>query len=109
MEQSARAAEQSYSTAVENMRNYNLKMLDMAQANVEAVFEVARQLATAKTPADMIELCTAHAHKQFELLSEQTNELTALGQRWPGKVSSRSRVASPRPSAKPLETTKERW
>jgi hypothetical protein len=85
MEQSARAAEQSYSTAVENMRNYNLKMLDMAQANVEAVFEVARQLATAKTPADMIELCTAHAHKQFELLSEQTNELTALGQRWTGE------------------------
>ena len=85
MEQSARAAEQSYSTAVENMRNYNLKMLDMAQANVEAVFEVARQLATAKTPADMIELCTAHAHKQFELLSEQTNELTALGQRLAGE------------------------
>lgn len=85
MEQSARAAEQSYSTAVENMRNYNLKMIDMAQANVEAVFEAARQLATAKTPADMVELWTTHAHKQFEMVSDQTNELTALGQRLAGE------------------------
>ena len=85
MEQSARAAEQSYSTAVENMRNYNLKIIDMAQANVEAVFEVARQLATATTAADMIELSTTHAHKQFEILSEQTKELTALGQRLAGE------------------------
>jgi phasin len=80
-EGSARAIEQSYSTAVENMRDYNLKMIDMAQTNIEEVFDVARQLATAKTPSDMIELCTTHARKRFEMLSEQTKELTALGQK----------------------------
>jgi phasin len=84
-ERSARAFEQSYSTAVENMRDFNLKMLDMAQVNTEAVFEVARQLATAKTPSDMIELGTSHARKQFEMLSEQTKELTALGQKMVGE------------------------
>jgi phasin len=84
-ERSAQAFEQSYSTAVENMRDYNLKMIDMAQANVEAVFEVARQLATAKTPSNMIELWTSHARKQFETLSEQTKELTALGQKLAGE------------------------
>ena len=74
MEQSARAAEQSYSTAVENMRNYNLKIIDMTQANVEAVFEVARQLATATTAADIIELCyDARAQRQFEI-AERTDE-----------------------------------
>jgi phasin len=84
-ERSTQAFEQSYSTTVENVRDYNLKMMDIAQANVEAVFEVARQLATAKTPADIIELWTSHARKQFEMLSEQTKELTALGQKLAGE------------------------
>jgi phasin len=80
-ERSARAFSQSYSTAVENMRDYNLKIIDMTQANTEAVFEVARQLATVKTPSDIIGLCTSHTQRQFETLSEQTKELTALGQK----------------------------
>ena len=48
--QSAQAVEQSYSATVENMRDYNLKMIDMARANTEGVFEFARQLTTAKSP-----------------------------------------------------------
>jgi hypothetical protein len=49
------------------------------------VFEFARQLATAKQPSDMIELWTAHAEKQFDLLTEQTKELSALGQKIAGE------------------------
>jgi phasin len=78
-EQSAKAVEQSYSVTVENMRDYNLKMIDMAHANTEGVFEFARQLATAKSPSDMVELWPSHAQKQYEMLSEQIKELTALG------------------------------
>jgi phasin len=80
-ERSAQVFQQSLSTAFENMREYNLKMIDMTQANTEAVFEIARQLATVKTPSDIIDLCTSHAQRQFEALSEQTKELTALGQK----------------------------
>jgi hypothetical protein len=53
------------------MRDYNLKMIDMARVNTEGVFEFARQLATAKSPSEMVELWTSHARKQFEMLSEQ--------------------------------------
>jgi len=84
-EQSARAVEQSYSATVENMRDYHLKMIDMAQANTEAVFEFARQLAITKSPSDLVGLWTSHARKQFETLSEQTKELTALGQKIAGE------------------------
>lgn len=84
-ERSEQAFQQSYSTAVENMRDYNLRMIDMAQANTDAIFEVARQLATVKTPSDIIELCRSHAQRQFETLSEQTKELTALGQKLAGE------------------------
>ena len=73
--------EQSYSVTVENMRDYNLKMIDMAQANCERVFEFARQLATAKSPYALAELWTSHAREQTEMLSEQIKELTSLGQK----------------------------
>jgi phasin len=79
------AVEQSYSATVENVRDFNVKMIDMAQANTEAVFELARQLATAKQPSDIVELWTAHAKKQFETLSEQTKELSTLGQKIAGE------------------------
>ena len=46
VEQSAQAIEQGYSATVEKMRDYNLKMIDMAQANTVGVFEFARQLST---------------------------------------------------------------
>jgi len=81
VERSARALEESYSTSVEHMRDYNRKMMEIAQANMEAVFEIARQLGSAKTPSEIIELWTTHARKQFEVLGEQTKELTALGQK----------------------------
>src|SRR5207237_4711849 len=80
-EQATRAVQQSYSVTVDNIRDFNVKMIDMAQANAEAVFDFARQLATAKQPSDMVELWTAHAKKQFETLTEQTKELTSLGQK----------------------------
>ena len=41
--------------------------------------------ATAKAPSDIVELWTTHARKQFEMLSEQTKELTALGQKMAGE------------------------
>lgn len=85
VEQTARSIEQSYSTTVENMRDYNLKIIDMAHANTEAAFELVRQLATAKTPSDLMELWKSHARKQFGMLSEQAKDLTALGQKMAGE------------------------
>jgi hypothetical protein len=84
-EKSIRAVEQSYSATADNMRDYIIKMINMAQANTEAVFEFARQIASAKAPSDFAEVWTAQARKQFEMLNEQTKELTALGQKMAGE------------------------
>ena len=84
-EQSAQAIEQGYSAMIEQMRDYNLKMIDIAQANTAAVFEFARQLSTAKSSSDLVELWTAHAHKQTAMLNEQIKELTALGKKFAGE------------------------
>ena len=76
-----RERNQTMSVAVKNIRYLNIKMVDMAHADMEALFEFARCLATAKAPSDIIGLWTAYIRKQFETLTEQTKELTALGQR----------------------------
>ena len=73
--------DQSISVAFESIRDFNVKVIDMAHANMEAFFGLARQLATAKAPSDIAELWTTHCRKQFETLTEQTKELSALGQK----------------------------
>jgi phasin len=86
VEQSTRAVEQSYSISLENIRAFNLKMIDMARTNVEAVLDLSQQIATAKAPSDVVELWTTHARKQFELMSEQSKDLAALAQKMAGEV-----------------------
>lgn len=76
-------SQQMYSTMIENMRELNIKIIDMARHNTEAAFKLAGDLAAAKTPSEMIELWTAHARRQYEALSEQTKELTTLGRNTP--------------------------
>jgi hypothetical protein len=39
-EKSSRAAEQSYLAATQNMREYSLQVIEMAQANADASFEL---------------------------------------------------------------------
>ncbi len=73
--------DQSIPVTFESIRDFNVKMIDMAHVNMEAFFGFARQLATATAPSDIMELWTAHARKQFETLTEQTKELSALGQK----------------------------
>ena len=84
-EQSAQAVEKSYSVSVENMRTLNVKMIEMARTNAEAAFDLALQIAKVQTPSDITGVWTTHARKQFEILGEQTKELTALGQKMAGE------------------------
>jgi hypothetical protein len=80
-ERSTQAVEQSYTAAAENVREYMIKMINMAQANTESVFEFARQIANAKAPSDLTEVWAAQARRQLEMLNEQTRQLASLGQK----------------------------
>jgi hypothetical protein len=75
------AMEQNFSATVDSLRDFNLKLLDAARANTGAVFDFARQIATVKQPSDLAGLWTTHARKQFEMLSEQSKDLAAFGQK----------------------------
>ena len=71
----------SYSTAVKGAQDYNAKVMEFANANTEATFAFAQKLSGVKSPSDFIELLTDHSRKQFETMTEQTQELAALAQK----------------------------
>jgi phasin len=81
VQQSSKMVEDSMASAAKGLNEYNLKALEIARANSMAAFDCAQQLMSAKSPSEMIEIWTAQARKQFEMLTEQTKELTALGQK----------------------------
>jgi hypothetical protein len=59
----------------------NIKLIDMAHANADAVFDLAYEIASAKAPFDLVAIWSAHAKRKFEMMREQTRELTELGQK----------------------------
>jgi hypothetical protein len=76
-----RGAQQSYSSAVSGVRELNIKLIEMAHANSEAVFELAHEIASAEGPADVAAIWSAQAKRQFELMTQQTQQLNELGQK----------------------------
>jgi hypothetical protein len=72
---------QGYFAAAEAFRDFNVRLFEMAHANAMATFDLGRAVATAKSPLDAAMLWSSHARMQFETLTQQTRELTALAQR----------------------------
>jgi hypothetical protein len=68
MPQQGRPAEQEYCA----------KAFELMAANVKANLDYANKLGKLRTPLEFIELSTAHARKQFELIMLQTAALGAL-------------------------------
>jgi phasin len=84
-EDATRGAEKSFSSSLAGMRELNIKLIDMAHANAEAVFELAHEMVSAEAPSDLATIWSAHARRQFEMMTKQTRELTELGQKLAGR------------------------
>ena len=50
---------------MEETRDHQLDMIDIARANAESAFDFARDLLSARTPSQVMELCTTHAQRQL--------------------------------------------
>jgi phasin len=68
-------------TAAQGIKDGNAKVIEFARANSKAAFDFANELLRMKSPSEFIKVSTEQARKQFEVLSEQTKELTALNQK----------------------------
>ncbi len=80
--ETVRSVQEGFTSAVENVRDLNVRLIDMARANTEAAFDFAREVAAAKAPSDFVQAWSTHATKQFDVLTKQASELTTLCQRF---------------------------
>ena len=80
-EQTTKLMENTFAAAAKGIKDYNLKAIEFAKVNSDTAFDCAQQLMSAKNPSEMLELWTTHARKQFEVLTEQSKQLSMLGQR----------------------------
>ena len=80
-EENTEMLETVYATASKGSTEYGLKVIEIARANTNAMFDFVESLFGVKSPSELVELSTAHARAQFETLTGQSKELAALAQK----------------------------
>jgi phasin len=80
-EEATDVLETTYSTASKGASDYGLKVIEATRTNANAAFDYAGELISAKSLSEVIELSSAHARKQFEIMTAQAKELGALAQK----------------------------
>jgi hypothetical protein len=80
-EETRSAAQKNYVVASEALRQFNLRLLELARENSDAAFEFFGEVVNAKDLQAFAELWINHARRQSELWSRQAQEITNLGQR----------------------------
>lgn len=70
--------EDTYATASKGAAEFNLKALDALRSNINAQFDYVQQLMTVKTLSEAVELSAGHVRKQFDAITAQNKELSAL-------------------------------
>ena len=80
-EEATGVLEDTYAKASKGAAEYGQKVIDNTRANSNAAFDLFGALLTAKSYAEVVELSTGYARKQFETLTEQAKELSAVAQK----------------------------
>ena len=70
-----------FASASKGASEYCAKMMEMMKANTSATLDFAQELIGVKSPSEALELCTAHAKKQFETFTVYGKELAELSQK----------------------------
>ena len=80
-EEATGVMEDSYANASKGAAEYGQKLIANARANSNSAFDLFGALLSAKSYAEVVELSTGYARKQFETLTEQAKDLTAVAQK----------------------------
>jgi len=78
MEEAVEVLEKSIDQAGQGAAAFNRKVIDNAQTNLNTGFDLAKDLASAKNIAEIIELQASYARKQFEALTAQAEDIRTL-------------------------------
>ena len=80
-EQATEVLEDTYSTAAKGCTDYGLKLIDCARTNTNATFDLAGQMVSVKSFAELVEVTTGYMRAQFEVLTAQAKELSEQAQK----------------------------
>jgi phasin len=80
-EETSDLLEDTYTTASAGLKDFNLKALEAARANLNAGFDHARDLMGVKSLAEVVELQSTYLRKQFEIFQGQFKDLSAIAQK----------------------------
>ena len=80
-EEATDMVEDTYLTATRGATEFNLRAVEALRSNVNSSFDYARELLAAKSFSEAMELSATHMRRQFETLSGQAKEFSALAQK----------------------------
>jgi hypothetical protein len=69
----------NFSLANANVRVYQAKLLEMAQANMQFAFEFAQRLATIKSPVEFPSVIAEFTSKRIAMFRKHSTEMAELG------------------------------
>jgi phasin len=78
MEESIDALERSFDAAGQGATAFNRKLIDIAQRNLNSIFDLAKGMAGAKNLAEIVELQSSFIRGQFDVFASQAGEIRAL-------------------------------
>ena len=67
-----------FSSATANVRAYQTKLLEMAQANMQFAFEFAQRLATIRSPVDIFTVIAEFTSKRIAMFGKHSKEMTEI-------------------------------
>ena len=81
VEHSAEAFGEAFSCASRGSAEYRGKLMQIARANANSAFDLAREVLGARSIPELFESTLSHQRKQLELAATQMKELSALTQK----------------------------
>jgi len=81
IEHSTEAFDEAFSCANRGSAEYRAKVMEIARANANLAFDLARAMCEAKTVGDLFESAIAHQRRQFDTAAAQMKELSTLAQK----------------------------
>ena len=68
-----------FSSATANVRAYQAKLLEMAQANMQLTFEFAQRFATIRSPFEILSVIAEFTSKRIAMFQKYSIEMAELG------------------------------
>jgi len=81
LEHSTEALEEAFSCANRGVGEYRSKLMEIARANANTAFDLAREACEVKSLPELVELTLKVQRRQFDLAASQLKELSALTQK----------------------------